>query len=124
MPYAAQPLSFTPDLFCIATGQTLSLTLTAGTELFCAAGALQLQTSAVDGIDCTPGLQLHLPAGHSWRSPAALHLRITASGAVPARLHCCAAAPASTSTRAALPGWITTALQHWRSLRHPRQLPM
>lgn len=124
MPHAAQPPSFAPDLFCIAPGQTLSLTLACGTELFCAAGALQLQTSAVGGIDCTPGLLLHLPAGRSWRSPGALHLCITASGVAPARLHCCAAAPARTSTGATLPGWIATALQHWRSLRRPRQLPM
>lgn len=71
----------------LAPGQALSRAFAAGDELFCAAGTLQLQTSAMAGIDALPGLQLRLHAGQSWRAPAALMLRITALDA-PAHVRC------------------------------------
>ena len=100
-----------PDLAPLARGQTLTRAFAAGDELFCADGTLQLNTSALAGIEALPGLQLRLQAGQSWRAPAALRLQITALEGQ-ARLRCSpaagvAAAPAPASDwRARAAAWL------------------
>ena len=101
----------------LAAGQTLVRALAAGDELFCAAGALQLQTSALPGIDALPGLQLRLHAGQGWRAPAPLLLQITAVNA-PARMRC-TPAPLPVQAPTATP-WTARAgalFRSWRPLR-------
>lgn len=106
-----------PCSFMLAAGQTQARALAAGDELFCATGTLQLQTSALAGIEALPGLALRLHPGQSWRAPAALLLQITAVGA-PARLHCSALAARppevrpATGWRARLGAWFSG----WRTL--------
>lgn len=98
-PISASALAF------LASGQTLTRAFAAGDELFCAAGTLQLRTSALAGIEALPGLGLRLQAGQSWRAPAALWLQITAVQAS-ARLRCSPAAPApEMGASAAIPDW-------------------
>lgn len=101
----------------LAAGQTLVHTLAAGDELFCAGGRLQLQTSAMAGIDALPGLALQLPAGQSWRAPQALVVRITAVGAA-ARMRCKAAAPSPLAPLQAThwPARLGTWIRNWRTL--------
>lgn len=76
-----------PALAPLACGQTLTRAFAAGDELFCAQGTLQLNTSALAGIEAMPGLQLRLRAGQNWRAPAALWLQVTALDGQ-ARLRC------------------------------------
>lgn len=108
------PPCFLPPL---AAGQSLTCTLAAGDELFCAEGRLQLQTSAVPGMDTLPGLALRLHAGQSWRAPAALVVQITALGAA-SRLHRTPAAPLPAQPRAAAQRAARVAawLRRWRTL--------
>jgi hypothetical protein len=100
-----------PALAPLARGQTLTRAFAAGDELFCASGTLQLEMSALAGIDAMPGLQLRLQAGQSWRAPAPLRLQITALDGQ-ARLRCSPAAavvpaPAPASDwRARAAGWL------------------
>lgn len=105
-----------PALAQLACGQTLSHTFAAGDELFCAAGTLQLNTSALAGIEAATGLQLRLHAGQSWRAPAALRLQITALEGT-ARWRC---SPAARPPLTAAPtDWRTRAvalLGSWRRL--------
>ncbi|MCD2512221.1 hypothetical protein [Comamonas endophytica] len=100
-----------PCSFMLAAGQTQARALAAGDELFCADGTLQLQTSAVAGIEALPGLALRLHAGQSWRAPAALLVHITAVNA-PARMRCTPApaalplpAPPAAPWRARMGAW-------------------
>ena len=88
-----------PALAPLARGQTLTRTFAAGDELFCASGTLQLNMSALAGIEALPGLQLRLQAGQSWRAPALLQLQITALDGQ-ARLRC---SPAASMVPAAAP---------------------
>lgn len=107
-----------PALAPLARGQTLTRAFAAGDELFCASGTLQLNTSALPGIEALPGLQLRLQAGQSWRVPAALSLQITALESQ-ARWRCSPAAdvvpaPAPASDwRARAAAWLGS----WRALR-------
>ena len=93
-----------PALATLARGQTLTRAFAAGDELFCASGTLQLNTSVLAGIEATPGLQLRLHAGQSWRAPAALWLQVTALDSR-AQLRCLAAPAAEPLAPPASGSW-------------------
>ncbi|WP_159916328.1 hypothetical protein [Pantoea sp. 18069] len=112
-----QPTAPAPTLAPLARGQTLTRAFAAGDELFCATGTLQLNSSALAGIDALPGLQWRLQAGQSWRAPAALRLQITAL-AGPAHLRCSpVAAPARPPAASDWRARAGALLRSWRTLR-------
>ncbi|MEG1768601.1 MAG: hypothetical protein RR311_09050 [Comamonas sp.] len=101
-----------PALAPLACGQTLTRAFAAGDELFCASGTLQLNMSALAGVEAMAGLQLRLQAGQSWRAPAPLRLQIMALGG-PAQLRCSPAPaplaePASPDWRARVAAFFST----------------
>lgn len=110
--------SCTPAPFSssLAAGQTLTRAFAAGDELFCAAGTLQLRSSALAGIDAVPGLKLTLRAGQSWRAPMTLWLQLTAVDAA-TRLRCTpAAAPEQAAPAADWRARASALFRSWRTL--------
>lgn len=85
LPHA--PAEVAPQLFCLHHGQHHALTVTAGSELFCAAGSVLLHSGPQGLIDGAPSLQWQLSTGQRWRAPCTLWLQISAP-CVAARLQC------------------------------------
>ena len=66
----------------VRTGEQLALRLAAGTELFCASGAVRLHITPSGGIEMP--LSLDLAAGRAWRCPEGASVLLI--GCVPSRV--------------------------------------